>query len=261
VGAGAIGATLCRALDGGQLEARLVGLCEVDAARREALLAALHDPPPALDLPALCEAAELIVEAAAAAVAPRVVEAALAAGRDVLVMSVGGLLGREDLVDRARAAGRTILLPTGAIAGLDAIRAARPAGLTRVRLTTTKPPRGLAGAPYVVAHQIDLEALAEATVIFHGTAREAVAAFPANVNVAAALSLAGIGAERTEVRVVADPAATRNVHHIEAEGAFGRLDVTVENVPSPDNPKTSHLAALSAIALLARLRDPLVVGT
>ncbi len=261
VGAGAIGAAIARAVDCGEVPGRLVGICELDDARREALQASLGTRVPELDLDALCAAADVVVEAAAGSVAPTVVKAALTAGCDVLVMSVGGLLGHDELVDLARAVGRTIYAPTGAIAALDAIRAALPAGLDSVTLTTTKPPRGLAGAPWLVQNDLDLAGLTAPTLIFEGSASEAVKAFPANVNVAAALSLAGIGAERTQVRVVADPTSSRNCHRIEATGGFGRLEVTVENVPSPDNPKTSYLAALSAMALLKRLSSPLVVGS
>jgi aspartate dehydrogenase len=262
VGAGAIGATIARAVDAGRVPGCvLVGLCEVDAGKRDALRASLAQPVPALDLPALCQAAQVVVEAAAAKVAPSVIETALRAGADVVVMSVGGLLGRDDLCALARATGRRIHVPTGAIAGLDAVRAAAAAGLERVTLTTTKPPQGLAGAPWVVQQGIDLAALTAPTVLFEGSASEAVSAFPANVNVAAALSLAGVGPEATRVRVVADPGTTRNTHQVEAAGAFGELTVTIANVPSPENPKTSYLAALSALALLRRLTAPVVVGT
>lgn len=261
VGAGAIGAVICRAIDSGDVEVELVGVCEVDDARRTALLESLSQPVPAFDLEALCARCQLVIEAAGLRVAPLVTQLALEAGCDVLVMSVGGMFGHEDLVDLARDKGCRIYCPTGAIAGLDAIRAAAPAGLTSVTLTTTKPPRGLVGAPGVVKLGLDLEAVTEPTVLFEGTAAQALPLFPANINVAAALSLAGIGAERTLVRVVADPTSTRNVHQIEAVGSFGRLQIEVENVPAPDNPKTSYLAALSALALLRRLTAPLVVGT
>jgi aspartate dehydrogenase len=261
VGAGAIGTAICAALDRGEIGGTLVGVCEIDDDRRAALLASLAHPAPALDLRALAAVADVVVEAAGAAAVPSVVRAALEHSRDVVVMSVGGLLANLDLVDVAATVGRAIYCPTGAIAGLDAIRAAAEAGLDEVTLTTTKPPRGLDGAPYVVAHGIDLAALTAPTVIFDGPAAEAVAGFPANVNVAAALSLAGIGAARTRVVVVADPTSTANCHRITAVGAFGRLECSVENVPAPTNPKTSYLAALSAIALLKRLSSPLVVGT
>lgn len=259
VGAGAIGAVIARAVDDGSVAGELVGIADLDVPRAEALAASLTRPTPVSELAALAAAADVLVEAAGAGAVEAVVRAGLAAGADVLIMSVGALLAHEDLVAAAEAAGRRIYVPTGAIAALDAVRAARPAGLERVTLQTTKPPRGLAGAPGVAG--LDLDALTEPTTVFEGSAREAVAAFPANVNVAAALSLAGIGADRTQVRVVAAPGRSVNEHRIEAEGAFGRLTVTVENVPSPDNPKTSYLAALSALALLRRLSATLVVGS
>jgi aspartate dehydrogenase len=262
VGCGAIGAEICRAIDRGMAEAALAGVSDIDAAKAHALASGLGSTPPVLPRSDLIAASELVVEAVSRAVAPSVIEECLERGRDVLVMSAGGLLERvEEFVALARRQGRRIYVPTGAIAALDAVRGACVASVSRVTLTTRKPPKGLDGAPYVVQNRIDLAAVREPTVIFAGSAREAVPAFPANVNVAAALSLAGIGADRTQVRIVADPTSNRNVHEIEAEGAFGHLAVRMENVPSPDNPKTSYLAALSAIALLQRITAPLVVGT
>lgn len=262
VGAGAIGATLCRALDSGQAPgARLAGLCEIDPARRDAVLSSLATPVPAGGLDDLVGASEVVVEAVSAGYAPVVVETALRGGADVVVMSVAGLAERLDLVDLAGELGRRIYVPTGAIAGLDAVRAAAVAGIDEAVLTTTKPPRGLAGAPYVVEHRIDLDAITATTTIFEGSAREAAAAFPKNVNVSVALSLAGIGLDRTRVRVVVEPGSDRNRHEIAVSGPAGRLSIVVDNVPSPDNPRTSYLAALSAIALLQRLAAPLVVGS
>ncbi len=128
-------------------------------------------------------------------------------------------------------------------------------------LTTTKNPEGLKGAPFVLENNIDLKSFPEKTLLFEGSAEAAIAAFPANVNVAASLSLAGIGPKETRVRVFVDPKASRNIHEISAEGDFGKLTCRVENVPSPDNPRTSFLAALSAIATLKKLTEPLQIGT
>jgi aspartate dehydrogenase len=262
IGCGTIGAEICQAIDRGVVEAALAGVSDIDAAKAQALAQGLGARPPVLPQGELIGASELVVEAVSRAVAPSIIAACLERGRDVMVMSVGGLLERVDeFVGLARRQGRRIYVPTGAIAALDAVKGACVASVSRVTLTTRKPPKGLEGAPYVVQNRIDLGAVREPTVIFTGPAREAVPAFPANVNVAAALSLAGIGADRTLVRVVADPTGTRNVHEIEAEGDFGRLSVRMENVPSPHNPKTSYMAALSAIALLRRITAPLVVGT
>lgn len=257
VGAGAIGGAIARAVRDGLVDAELAGLHDTDPSRLDTLCG--ETGAPALPLAALAAECEILIEAAAVAAVEGVVRAAAAAGSDAMVMSIGGLLGRDDLVALARAAGRRIYLPTGAIAGLDGLRAMAVAGLERVTLTTTKPPAGLAGAPHL--SELDLTALTEPTVVFEGSAADAMRGFPKNVNVAAALSLAGLGPEATTVRVVADPRGEVNRHAIEIVGAAGRLTVTAENVPSPDNPRTSYLAALSAIALLRRLTATLVVGT
>jgi len=262
VGCGAIGSEIARAIDSGLVRAELIGLHDVrgDVAKR--LASSLAGQPRVLSMEQLVEAAQLVVEATAKDTAPPVIRATLAQGRDVMVLSVGGLLGCVDeMCGLAEARGARIYVPTGAIAGLDAVKAAAVARIDRVTLTTRKPPRGLAGAPHLAATGFDLAGIREPTAIFTGSAREAVPAFPANVNVAAALSLAGIGADATCVQVVADPTSDKNVHEIEVDGEFGRLTIRIENVPSPTNPKTSYMAALSAIALLRRLTATLVVGT
>lgn len=207
---------------------------------------------------------DVIVEAAGPDVARANAEGWLDAGVDVLVMSVGALadpavLARLDAA--ARRSGRAVLVPSGAIGGLDAIRAARLGGLASVELRTTKAPRSLAGAPGIAAAGVDLDAIDRPTVVFEGNAREAVLAFPANLNVVAALSLAGLGVERTHVVLVADPAETRNVHEIRASGEFGELSLRFANLPSPENPRTSALAPLAALALLRRRSEAVQVGS
>jgi aspartate dehydrogenase len=262
VGCGAIGQEIARAIDGGLVAAELCAICDVDRGRAETLARSLRGGAKVLEQSGVVRASDLVVEATAQAVAPGIIREVLAASKDVLVMSVGGLLKHYDeLRGLAERAGRRIYVPSGAIAGLDAVKAAMVGTVTRVVLTTRKPPKGLMGAPYVVENKIDLDGLREASVIFSGCAAEAVPAFPANINVAAALSLAGIGPERTMVRIIADPACERNTHEIEVEGDFGRLLLRAENVPSPSNPKTSRLAALSAVALLRRLTATVVVGS
>ncbi len=196
-------------------------------------------------------AADYVIECAVAGAVPDVVRTAIAHETDCLVMSVGGLLNQEDLLAEAKRNGVQVRIPTGAICGLDGIRAAMQAGLDSVTLTTRKPPRGLAGAPYLHEQGIDVEAIDAPLTVFDGTAADAVKAFPANVNVAAALSLAGLGPEKTRVRVVADPAATTNTHEIHATGPFGELTTVTRNQPSPRNPKSSYMASLSAVAELA----------
>jgi aspartate dehydrogenase len=262
IGCGTIGAEICAAIDSGLVHVALVGISDVAAAATERVARRLHQAPPILSQEQVIDAADLVVEATSRDVAPGIIRAALTRGRDIMVMSVGGLLTcLDEAVGLAQGAQRRIYVPTGAIAALDAVKGAAVATVSRVTLTTRKPPKALAGAPFVVENRIDLDRLREPTTIFAGTAEEAVPAFPANINVAAALSLAGIGAQRTEVRVVADPTCDKNIHEIEMEGSFGRMVARMENVPSPTNPKTSYMASLSAIALLRRLTAPLVIGT
>jgi aspartate dehydrogenase len=262
VGVGTIGGEICRAMDEGLVQTTLIGICDVDSAKAQSLARSLKRSVPVMAPTDLIEASDLVVEAASKAAAPAIIRQALERSRDVLVMSVGGLLEHAaELIGLARKQGKRLYVPSGAIAGLDAVAGAVVGRVFKVILTTRKPPRGLEGAPYVVQKAIDLKALQEPTVIFSGAAREAVPAFPANINVAAALSLAGIGADKTEVRILADPGCDKNIHEIEAEGDFGKLFARMENVPSPTNPKTSYMAALSAIALLRRITSTLVVGT
>ena len=203
-----------------------------------------------------------MIEAAGPAVVRRYAAGWLARGADVMVLSAGALvdpvLARE-LHAVARAHERRILVPSGAVAGIDGIRAGALGGMRTLSLRTTKPPRGLAGAPYVVANAIDLDALTVPTTIFEGTVADAVRGFPSNVNVAAVLALAGAGID-VRVSVVADPTSTTNVHEIEASGEFGTFTVRLDNLPSPENPKTSALAPLSALAMLRRLSQSLWVG-
>lgn len=178
-----------------------------------------------------------------------------------MVLSVGGLLGRASWFQLAEEKGCHIYIPSGAIAGLDGVRAACQGAVRSVTLITRKPPHTLAGAPYVVERGIDLSTLQEETVLFEGSARDACAAFPANVNVAATLSLAGVGPERTRVKVVAVPGSQKNVHQIEVEGEFGKLTVEVENVPSDANPRSSKLAYLSAMGTLKGIVAGTKIGT
>jgi aspartate dehydrogenase len=199
----------------------------------------------------LIEASDLVAETASQEAARTHVPAILEAGRDVMILSMGALADdafRRHLVATARERGARIYLPSGAVAAVDGLKAGSLAAIKSVTLVTTKPPAGLGVT-------VD-----RWTVLFDGTAREAVAAYPQNVNVAACLSIAGIGFDRTRVQVVADPLATNNSHKIIIEGDFGRIRCEVENLPSPANPKTSWLASLSAIATLKRVLDPVQVG-
>jgi aspartate dehydrogenase len=250
VGCGNIASALCEAMADGRIQAEVSGLTDVDADKAERLRQQFKLNAVIGTLDETANACDFLVEAAVAAVVPDVVRSAAKHGVDCLIMSLGGLMLNPDLFNVARQGNILICMPSGAICGLDGIRSAMQAGLDSVTLTTRKPPAGLKGAPYLVSKGISLDGLTEPFVVFDGSALDAVKAFPANVNVAAALSLAGIGAERTKVRVVADPAATTNSHEIVAVGPFGELRAMTNNLPSPNNPKSSYLASLSAIAEL-----------
>ena len=259
-GLGTIGRQICRAVEAGIPGVSLAGGTGRDRANSEAFLATLPSKPPFLSPEELIQASDLVIECATQAALQELAPKALRAGKDLMVLSCGGLLGRSDWVDLAEKNRCRILVPSGAIAGLDGVKGARVGKITSVSMESRKPPRGWAGAPYVVEKQINLEAITGETLLFEGPATEACKAFPANVNVLAALSLAGIGPELTRIKIFAVPGLARNTHRITVEGEFGRLQIQVENVPS-ENPRTGKLSYLSAIACLRELGATLKVGT
>jgi len=260
-GFGAIGRVVAEALDRGIEGLVLAAISARDAARAERTMAGFTHPVPVLPLARLADAADIVVECAPAAVLRDISEPALAAGRTLIVLSCGALLDNLDLIDLARRQGGRILVPSGALLGLDAVQAAAQGVISRIHMITRKPPNGLDGAPYLVEHGIGVAGLDRAFCVFTGTAREAARGFPANVNVAAALALAGIGPDRTTIEIWADPGVTRNIHRIEVEADAARLTLQIENVPSLENPKTGRLTPLSVIALLRKLSSPLAIGT
>ena len=190
-----------------------------------------------------------------------VVEPLLAAGKTVITVSGAALLDHLDLADVAAEGGGQMILATGAIVGLDAIKAARLGNVASVRMITRKPPKSLRTAKEVVEKGIDVMALTAPLVLFKGSARDAARAYPANVNVAAAVALAGIGPDRTTIEIWADPAVERNTHTVTIDADTARIEVSIANVPSDDNPGTGKITALSMLAALERLAAPLVVGT
>lgn len=253
VGCGAIGGFLASELERPLLNDRHPDRAEelAEAAGGEAVS----------DLGELARRSDLVVEAAAPSAVETVCGAALSEGCDVLVMSVSGLMDqgvRERVRELAEESDAAIYTPSGAICGLDGVKGASVKPVDAVDLTTRKPPEALKGAPGVQGMDLDLN---EELEVFRGPAEEAVELFPRNVNVSAALSMAGVGPARTRVRIVADPSLDRNVHEVEVEGDFGSLFTRVENVPSPDNPKTSYLAALSALATIRGVESRIRIGT
>lgn len=261
LGVGSIGQIIASALDQKEIDAELIALSDMEREKAEEFARTLAHRPPVVSLEQLIESCDLAVEAAGQAALQDFVPAALARGRDMLVMSVGGLLGHDDWFQEAQRTNCRIYVPSGAIAGLDGIKSASVGKIDSAMLTSRKPVAALKGTKFVVERGVPLESFKEETVIFEGSAEEAARAFPTTSNVAASLRLA---VERTVpvcVRIVAVPAGSKNVHEIQVQGEFGRLSVTVENVPSKANRRTSQLAAFSAIATLANLTRSLRVGT
>lgn len=270
VGCGAIGSELCHVLQRTYARvARIVALHDQDISRAQQLQRTLDPPPECTSLTRLIARSHVVVEAASVQVAADVVCRALRAHRDVLVMSIGGLLLHQTWRRLMRASRGRLFLPSGALAGLDGLLAmATGGGLRQVTLTTHKPPRALADAPYVRTRRLQLAKFTRPKMIFNGTPHQVIRAFPQNTNVAARVWLAAQGLDLTRparqvpvrVRVVADPRLTRNVHELVVEGETGRLQCRVESRPSR-NPKTSELAIRSAQVTLQRMLDPVLMGS
>lgn len=259
VGCGAIGRALLGAVENGKLAVRVAGVTSRSEKRTREFLAAFKEPPPYLSLSELIAASELVVEAAGGHVVAELARKAFAAGKDLMVISVGALLDHPEVIVESRRTGCRLYVPSGAIAGLDGIKSACVGAITHVTHTTRKPPLGLEGAPYLVERGLSLAGLQEEREVFFGSAREACRGFPANVNVTGAVSLAGIGPDKTRVRILAVPGLARNCHDIDVEGEFGKLHVHIENIPS-ENPKTGKLTALSIIRAVQDVVDPVRIG-
>lgn len=262
VGCGAIGTELARSIQTRFFnEASLEALCDVDQEKAKSLAESLKYIPQVANLPDLVQKVDLVIEAASVEAVAAVFNLALEKGKDVLVMSVGGLLKREEYFEKARQRGIHVYVPSGAVGGMDAIKAAHLGEIRRVTLVTTKPPKSYEGAPYVERKKIDLSQIKGDTVLFEGTAEEAVEGFPRNINVSAILSLCGVGSKKTHVKVVASPTTQWNSHEITVEGDFGKFTARADNYPLASNPKTSALSPLSAIAMLKGILSNVRIGT
>jgi aspartate dehydrogenase len=259
-GLGAIGREIARKLTEGMPGLTLACAATGNRDKAQAWLDAHGIKCPLVEPAAFPDRSDLAVECAPARVLDEICRPMLEAGKQVMVLSAGALLPRPELVELAKARGGQIIVPTGALLGLDAVTAAAEGQIRSVRMITRKPPNGLRGAPYLVTNGISVEGLNEAKRVFSGTARDAAAGFPANVNVAAALSLAGIGPDRTTMEIWADPGIDRNCHTIEVDSDSACFTLSIENIPS-ENPKTGRITALSVIAALRKLGAPLRVGT
>ena len=260
VGLGAIGTRVVAELDRGIDGLVLAAVSVQNPEKHRNWLSNLAATPAVLPIEALADVADIVIECAPATLLRSIVAPFAAKGKTAVVLSAGALLDHEDLIELAKQNGGQIVVPTGALIGLDAVTAAAVGNIRSVRMVTRKPVRGLAGAPYIVENNIDIEGITEPLRIFDGTARAAAKGFPANLNVAVALSLAGIGPDQTKLEIWADPTVTRNIHRIEVESDSARFSMSIENIPS-ENPKTGLITALSVIAYLRKLRASLRVGS
>jgi aspartate dehydrogenase len=251
--------------DGALGDMQVVAIAGRSARSKGKALADAFGVPFVVGLDALAAAGpEVVVEAASHEAVREYAEALLARGVSFVALSCGALCddALRDRLERAAAQNRALLyVPSGGIGGLDALKAACLAGAEEVSIAVTKPPAAWKGIPYVDKLGLDLDRLAAATVLFEGSARDGVPHFPANVNIAAALSMAGIGFDRTRLKVVADPALKFNTHFIVIRGRTGRIDIKFESVAMPENPKTSMLACFSALAAIRELGRSTRYGT
>lgn len=253
-GVGAIGSALCRTLissDG------INGF----------ILECISDPNittdygvPNVGFDELIQTSDLIVECLPAKIVPRLAHKVFEVNKNMIAISAAALLVYPEILDWHQKSKSRLYVPSGALSGLDGVKAMKELGIKSSKIATTKPPKGYTGAPYVIAHDIDLEAITENTCIFSGDAVSASKGFPANINVAATLSLAGIGPEETKVEIWADPNAKGNTHEITVESAYSTMRSRIENMPDPANPKSSILAAQSIVATLRDMTSALVVS-
>ncbi len=260
-GLGAIGGGIVAEIARSEPGIQITAVAARDAAKAEALLLTHRVNARILPLIELPQAADIVIECLPAASFDIIADATLAAGKGLMVLSVGQLARREDLVPAFRAANQRLIVPTGAILGLDVVRALSRGDVTASRIITRKSAASLAGAPHLVANGIDPMELKEPTCVYSGTARDAIKGFPANVNVAVALSLAGVGVDRTHCEIWVDPVETANVHTIEIETAGTSVSMTIRGKPDPKNPRTSQMTALSAVDALRRLADLVWIGS
>ncbi|HTZ10764.1 MAG TPA: aspartate dehydrogenase domain-containing protein [Candidatus Margulisiibacteriota bacterium] len=265
VGCGAIGSSLARVIvKDFTREARLVALYDIEAGKAESLSRKVSGSPKLAvsGLKEVISKSDLVIEASSARSSREIAAAVLSRGKDTMLMSVGGIIKHlTQLKLLCRRYGSHLYIPSGAISGIDALKAAVLEGADKVTLVTRKNPLSFKGVKYVEDKKIDLRKIRNDRVLFYGSAEEAVKYFPQNVNVAAVLSIAGIGRKRTKVKIIASPKARRNIHEIEIESKAARVYTRTENILHPDNPKTSYLAVLAAVATLKQILEPVKIGT
>ena len=266
LGCGAIGTQIALAIDSGKIPAKLTHVYDISKEQASSLISKLKTKPEITQNAALLASSpvDLIVEAASQNAVRDNALTILQNRKDLMIMSVGALLDEsifDVILEGCKDFKKQVYLPSGAIAGLDAIKSVKDE-LESLVLVTTKNPKSLKDAKFFETSDINLDKITNPTTIFEGNAEDAVKLFPANINVAALLSLTGLGNKNTKVRIVADPNTDKNTHQIEANGKFGKISIKVENMPDQNNPKTSRLAILSAIECLRSIcSEDIRIGT
>lgn len=252
-GIGAIGNAVCKALQDGS---------GITGYKLHAI-SDISDKPqwnvPNLDFGQLALECDLVIECLPPQIVPELTSHVLAANCDIVIISSCALLMFPEILEQSQSSRSRILVPSGALIGLDGVNALRELGIKSAKIVSTKPPLGFSTAPYILQNNIDLKSIDKPTMLFSGNALEASKGFPANVNVAATLSFAGIGAKNTFVEIWADPDTLFNSHEIIVESELSRMNAKVQNKPDPANPKTSVLAAQSIIAMLRGFTEPFAV--
>ena len=259
VGLGAIGSFLIGELRS-ETYIEVIAAADIDVEKRTLIASAFPEISLTDDFTNFPDGVDVYVECADSSVADPVARFALERGKVAVIASVGGLSDIRPLRHIARETGGHLYIPSGAIAGLDALKAVPSLSIIEVRLTTTKNPRNFAGSAYIEENNIDLDSITEPTVIFDGNAGDAVRAFPKNINVSAILSYAGIGREDTHVVIMADPSLKTNRHEVFIKSEHGEVRVQVDNVPFELNPRTSKLAAFSILAAVKSLVYTITIG-
>lgn len=263
VGCGAIGKSLAKFIDKElNTKAKLSAICDLDLSKAIILKNLLKKSKPIItNLDNLIKKSDLVIESASAKISYQVAKKSILRKKNILIMSIGGIISKaNELFDLARKNNCFVYLPSGAICGLDGLKASSLAGIKKVILITRKPPKALEGAQYIKKNKIDLKKINKETIIFKGNAISAIKEFPQNINVAGLLSIAGMGAKKTQVQIVTSPKFKLNSHKIIIESKAGNIETLCENVAFKENPKTSYLAALSAMAVLKGMFDTVKIG-
>lgn len=260
-GFGTIGKVIGESLDQGLpgLELAAVTSGNLDKARDN--MSQFSTPAQVVTADKLADDVDVVVECAPTHAFMAVAEPALRQGKVLVTVSGAAILENPEIVDIAKEHGGQIILATGALLGLDAVRAAAEGTIHSVKMVTRKPPTSLKKAKFIVENEINIDGLVEPLQVFEGSAREGAEKFPSNVNVAASLGLAGVGADDTHLEIWADPTKTRNTHTIKVDADSASFELTIENVPTIENPGTGRITALSVIAALRSLTTPLRVGS